>query len=168
MDIVVKREGEIYVADWGVGARRCAVGRAGLGEKEGEGDGLTPIGRWPIRRVFYRADRLPAPRTILPVAEIEPDDAWCDVPSDPNYNRLVRLPYASLDERLWREDALYDVVAVIGYNDAPVVPGKGSAIFLHVAPPDYAPTAGCVALSRGDLLEALAQLARKDRLIVLG
>ena len=168
MDIVVKREGEIYLADWGAGARRCAVGRAGIGEKESEGDGITPIGRWPLRRVFYRADRLPAPSTVLSVAEIEPDDAWCDVPSDPNYNRLVRLPYGALDERLWREDALYDVVAVVGYNDAPVVPGKGSAIFLHVARPDCAPTAGCVALSRGDLLEALAQLTRKDRLIVLG
>ena len=168
MDILVRRQGEIYVADWGAGPRPCAVGSEGIAQKQREGDGVTPIGRWPLRRVLYRADRLEAPRTVLPVAEIEPDDSWCDAPEDPNYNRLVRLPYGSLVERLWRDDALYDVVAVVGFNDAPVVPGKGSAIFLHVARPDYTPTAGCVALSRSDLLEALAQLKRNDRLVVLG
>ena len=166
MNIQVHRSGEIYVAEWGAGARRCAVGRAGIAEKTREGDGITPLGRWPFRRVLYRADRLKAPRTVLPVAEIDRDDAWCDVPGDPNYNRLVQLPYASVDERLWRDDALYDLVVIVGFNDAPVVPGKGSAIFLHLAQADYAPTAGCVALSRGDLLEALAQLTRKDRLLV--
>jgi L,D-peptidoglycan transpeptidase YkuD (ErfK/YbiS/YcfS/YnhG family) len=168
MDITVKRAGEIYAADWGAGARHCTVGRGGIAEKQREGDGITPIGRWPLRRVLYRADRLEAPRTVLPVAEIEPDDSWCDVPGDPNYNRLVRLPYGSLEERLWRDDELYDVVAVVGFNDAPVVSGKGSAIFLHVARGDYAPTAGCVALSKDDLLEALAQLKRNDRLVVQG
>jgi L,D-peptidoglycan transpeptidase YkuD (ErfK/YbiS/YcfS/YnhG family) len=97
---------------------------------------------------------MPRPETELPTAPIEPDQAWCDVPDDPNYNRLVQLPYASLDERLWREDALYDLIAVVGFNDAPVVPGRGSAIFLHLARPDYGATEGCVALSRDDLIEA--------------
>lgn len=166
MDIVVKREGAIHVADWGAGARRCAVGLNDIGEKLREGDGLTPVGRWPLRRVFYRADRMEAPRTRLPLAEIEPDDAWCDVPGDPNYNRLVRLPYASLDERLWRKDSLYDLIVVVGFNDSPVVPGKGSAIFLHLARDDYGPTQGCVALSRDDLLEAVAQLDVANRLVV--
>jgi len=166
MDIVVRREGAIHVADWGEGARRCAVGRAGIAEKLREGDGITPIGRWPLRRVLYRADRLEPPRTRLPLARIEPEDAWCDVPGDPNYNRMVRLPYAGLEEPLWREDCLYDLIVVVGYNDSPVVPGKGSAIFLHLARPDYGPTAGCVAFARADLLDALAQLAPGDRLIV--
>src|SRR4051812_11602675 len=166
MDIMVRREGEGYVADWGAGPRRCAVGRAGIGDKTREGDGLTPAGSWPLRRVLYRADRLKAPHTILPVAEVEKDDAWCDMPGDPNYNRLVRLPYASLDEQLWRKDALYDLIAVVGFNDAPVVPGKGSAIFMHLARPDYGATEGCVALSLEDLTQALAQLRRKDRLVV--
>src|SRR5258707_15247907 len=101
---VVRREGAFALADWGAGGRRCAVGVNGIGEKLREGDGLTPVGRWPLRRVLYRADRIKTPKSRLPLAEIEPDDAWCDVASDPNYNRLVRLPYASLDERLWRED----------------------------------------------------------------
>ena len=166
MDILVRRQGEIYTADWGAGPRRCAVGRAGIAEKTREGDGLTPAGTWPLRRVLYRADRIAAPRSLLPTAAIEPDQAWCDVPNDANYNRLVRLPYATLDERLWREDRLYDLLAVVGFNDAPVVPGKGSAIFLHLAQPDYAPTQGCVALSLDDLTEALAQLGPNDRLVV--
>ena len=168
MDITVRQDGSVFAADWGANPRRCAVGRGGIGIKRQEGDGITPVGRWPLRRVLFRADRLNAPRTIIPVEKIEPDDAWCDIPGDPNYNRLVRLPYATLDERLWRDDHLYDVITVIGFNDVPVVPGKGSAIFLHVARDDYAPTAGCVALATPDLLDALSQLRRGDRLIVAG
>jgi len=111
---------------------------------------------------------LNAPRTALPLVSIAEEDAWCDVPSDSNYNRLVRLPYASIDERLWRDDELYDVLAVVGFNDDPVVAGKGSAIFLHVARPDYTPTAGCVALKLSDLLDALAQFKPRDRLVITG
>ena len=166
MDIVVRRQGEIFVADWGAGPRRCAVGRAGIAEKSREGDGVTPAGAWPLRNVLYRADRVARPQSVLPTAPIEPDQAWCDVPDDSHYNRLVRLPYASLDERLWREDALYNLIVVVGFNDAPVVLGKGSAIFLHLARPDYGATEGCVALSLDDLIEALAQLRAEDRLIV--
>jgi len=167
MDIVVRREGAIHVADWGAGPRRCAVGRSGIDEKLREGDGITPAGRWSLRRVLYRADRLAPPSTSLPLAKIAPDDAWCDVPDDPNYNRPVKLPYASLDERLWRDDSLYDLIVVVGFNDAPVVPGKGSAIFLHLARADYGPTQGCVALSREDLIEAVAQLGPTDRLVAV-
>ena len=165
MDITVRRQGDITVADWGAGPRRCAVGHGGIAEKTREGDGVTPAGAWALRRVLYRADRIDPPLTALPIAAIEPDQAWCDVPDDPNYNRLVRLPYATLDERLWREDALYDLIVIVGFNDAPVVSGKGSAIFLHLAQPDYAPTQGCVALSLQDLTEALMQLGPNDRLV---
>jgi L,D-peptidoglycan transpeptidase YkuD (ErfK/YbiS/YcfS/YnhG family) len=166
MDILVQRHAEMTVADWGAGPRRCAIGHSGIAEKTREGDGVTPAGIWPLRNVLYRSDRITRPQTILPTVPMEPDQAWCDVPDDPHYNRLVRLPYASLDERLWREDGLYDLIAVVGFNDAPVVAGKGSAIFLHLARPDYGATEGCVALSRDDLIEALAQLRCEDRLIV--
>jgi L,D-peptidoglycan transpeptidase YkuD (ErfK/YbiS/YcfS/YnhG family) len=162
MDILVRREDNFHVADWGAGKRRCAVGAAGIGEKLREGDGLTPLGRWPLRRVLYRADRVQAPNTQLPLAIIAPDDAWCDIPDDPHYNQAVKLPYPSLHERLWREDSLYDVIVVVGFNDSPVMAGKGSAIFLHLARADFRPTQGCVALNRDDLLEAMAQLALSD------
>ena len=65
------------------------------------------------------------------------------------------MPYAASAENMWRDDALYDVVAVIGHNDHPVIDGAGSAIFLHVAPPDGEPTAGCVALDFVNLLSVL-------------
>ena len=149
---------------------RCALGRGGVApaKDKREGDGKTPLGEWPLRRVLYRADRLTLPATTLPAAPIEPQDAWCDVPSDPKYNLLVRLPYPSLEERLWREDPLYDLIVVVGFNDSPVVPGRGSAIFLHVARPGFTATAGCVALKREDLAEAVAQFSPHDHLSVTG
>lgn len=157
--LAVRRHGDTYGMDWGSGPRRCAVGRAGIGEKLFEGDSITPVGVWPLRRVLYRADRMGAPRCALPVSNIAPDDGWCDAPEDPRYNQPVKLPYPASAERMWRVDHLYDLVVVVGFNDAPVRPGRGSAIFLHVARPQYGPTQGCVALARDDLLEALAALA---------
>lgn len=142
--------------DWGAGAKRCAVGHGGIAHKAREGGNITPVGNFPLRYVLYRADRLTKPRTHLPLRKIAYDDGWCDAPQDPAYNRLVKRPWRASTEAMWRNDHLYDVVVVIGFNDAPVVPGKGSAIFLHVASPSYAPTAGCVALALPDLLSALS------------
>jgi L,D-peptidoglycan transpeptidase YkuD (ErfK/YbiS/YcfS/YnhG family) len=135
---------------------RAALGRAGVSPTKHEGDGITPLTVLPLRRVFYRADRIAKPRCAKPVEALAPNEGWCDDPRDPNYNRMVRLPYAANHEALWREDPLYDLIGVLGWNDAPVERGRGSAIFLHVATPDYAPTAGCVALALGDLLAILA------------
>ena len=98
----------------------------------------------------------------MPLSGIAQDDGWCDAPGDPAYNRPVKLPYSASAERLWREDHLYDIIVVLGFNDDPVVAGKGSAIFLHLAKADYAPTAGCVALALDDMLAALAQLKPGD------
>jgi L,D-peptidoglycan transpeptidase YkuD (ErfK/YbiS/YcfS/YnhG family) len=141
--------------DWGAGKRRCAVGRCGIAEKLKEGDGITPSGIFPIRHVLYRPDRIAPPKTALETRAIGEWDGWCDAPGDPAYNRAVALPYAASAETLWRQDHLYDVIAVLGFNDDPVIDGKGSAIFLHVAKQDYGPTEGCVALSIDDLLAAL-------------
>jgi L,D-peptidoglycan transpeptidase YkuD (ErfK/YbiS/YcfS/YnhG family) len=141
---------------WEGRAYRCALGRSGVRVDKREGDGATPAGRFPLRRVLYRPDRLSAPTTPLPATPLTPDDGWCDDPADPQYNRPVRLPYAGRHEELWRADALYDVIVVVGHNDAPVIAGMGSAIFMHVASADYRPTEGCVALARQDLLDILA------------
>jgi L,D-peptidoglycan transpeptidase YkuD (ErfK/YbiS/YcfS/YnhG family) len=136
---------------------RCALGAGGIRGDKREGDGATPAGLLPLRRLLYRADRLPAPSCpAMPVEPIAPEDGWCDDSGHPDYNRAVRLPHPARHERLWRDDALYDIVGVLGWNDAPVVRGRGSAIFLHLARPDYAPTQGCVALAEADLRAALA------------
>lgn len=144
----------------------CAIGRGGLASAadKREGDGVSPIGVWPLRAVLYRADRGPAPRTALPNRPITRADGWCDDPAHPDYNRLVELPFPASHEVLWREDGLYDLVVVLGHNDDPPVAPLGSAIFLHLARPDYAPTEGCIALSRPDLEMVLALAQPGDAL----
>lgn len=148
---------------------RCALGRAGVrpAADKREGDGASPLGVWPLRRVLYRPDREPAPRTGLPVAALAPEDGWCDAPGDPAYNRPVRLPYPASAEQLWREDRVYDLIVVLGHNDDPPVSPKGSAIFLHLIQPDGSPTAGCVALQRADMLDLLSRARPGDALAIL-
>ncbi len=140
----------------GAGLRaRAAHGRGGVVAHKREGDGGTPAGMLRLVRVLYRADRLAPPACAVPLEPLSPHDGWCDDGADAAYNRPVRLPYAARHEALWRADAVYDVIGVLDWNLDPVVPGRGSAIFLHVATPDYAPTAGCVALALADVLAVL-------------
>jgi L,D-peptidoglycan transpeptidase YkuD (ErfK/YbiS/YcfS/YnhG family) len=108
--------------------------------------------------VLYRPDRLRKLRAGLPVQAMRRSDGWCDDVRDGNYNRKVRLPYAASAETLWREDHIYDVVVVLDHNSRPRAKGRGSAIFMHVARAGYKPTAGCIALSLGDLTRLLALL----------
>lgn len=135
---------------------RCALGAGGVRADKVEGDGATPAGLLPLRRVLFRADRGPRPATTLPAEPIAPEDGWCDDPAHADYNRQVRLPHPARHERLWREDAVYDVVGVLGWNDAPVRPRRGSAIFLHLARPGLPPTEGCIALPGAELRRLLA------------
>jgi L,D-peptidoglycan transpeptidase YkuD (ErfK/YbiS/YcfS/YnhG family) len=136
--------------------RRCALGKGGIKLEKREGDGATPAGSWELKRVLYRPDRLPrGVDTALPASALTPSDGWCDDPAHPDYNRPVTLPFGASHEVLWREDGVYDVIGVLGHNDDPPLPGLGSAVFLHVARPDYSPTEGCVALALPDLLELL-------------
>ena len=152
------------VAVWRGRRLRCAIGHGGIAARKTEGDGASPAGRFALRRVLYRADRIAAPRCVLPRAAIARGDGWCDAPGDARYNREVRHPYPAGAERLWRADRCYDLLAVIGFNDDPVVDGGGSAIFLHVAGPGYPPTAGCVALALADLRAVLAAWTPEDRI----
>jgi L,D-peptidoglycan transpeptidase YkuD (ErfK/YbiS/YcfS/YnhG family) len=158
MALVIHPDGQ---ADWRGRSLRCALGRGGIidATDKREGDGATPAGRWHFRRALYRADRMNPPATALPLAPITPEDGWCDDASHADYNRQVTLPFATSYEHLWRDDALYDLVVVLGHNDDPPKPGLGSAIFLHVAKPDYAATEGCVALSNEDLLAVVTGCA---------
>lgn len=135
---------------------RAALGRGGVSARKQEGDGATPAGLLVLRRVLYRADRVDIPRTGVPREPLAPGDGWCDDPGHADYNRFVRLPHPGRHEELWREDAVYDLIGVLGWNDAPVRRGEGSAIFLHVARRDFSPTEGCVALPLAELQEVLA------------
>jgi L,D-peptidoglycan transpeptidase YkuD (ErfK/YbiS/YcfS/YnhG family) len=146
-DRLLHHEGQRY---------RAAIGKGGMVPRKTEGDGATPLGLLPLRRILYRADRVARPRAAVAVIPLAPHDGWCDDPSDHAYNQPVRLPHPARAEQLWRSDAIYDVIAVLGWNDAPVARNAGSAIFLHVARPDYTPTEGCIALALPDLLAVLA------------
>jgi L,D-peptidoglycan transpeptidase YkuD (ErfK/YbiS/YcfS/YnhG family) len=135
---------------------RAAIGKGGIAVRKTEGDGATPAGLLPLRRVLYRADRVARPRAAVAAIPLAPHDGWCDDPTDRAYNQPVRLPYPARAEELWQGDAIYDVIGVLGWNDAPVLRNAGSAIFLHVARPDYTPTEGCIALAHPDLVAVLA------------
>ena len=135
---------------------RAAFGRGGIRIDKHEGDGATPAALLPLRKVLYRADRGAPPVCAVPVEAIAPTDGWCDDPGHPSYNQPVRLPLNARAEALWRDDAIYDIIGVLGWNDDPVKPGRGSAIFLHLARPDFSPTEGCVALAPDDLRHVLA------------
>lgn len=136
---------------------RCALGKGGVigADLKREADGASPLGIWPMRRLFYRADRLARPETGLPAIALRERDGWCDAADHPLYNRPVTLPFAASHETLWREDHVYDLIVELGHNDDPVVPGLGSAIFFHLAREDYRPTEGCIALAREDMLQVL-------------
>lgn len=163
MDLLVEPAGW---ARWGTQRLRCALGAGGVRMAKREGDGATPAGAFVMRRLLYRPDCGGVPVTRLPTAPIANDDGWCDDPVDTAYNRPVKLPYRARAERLWRADRLYDLVVVLGYNDAPAVPGAGSAIFLHVAAADYASTEGCIALAPVDLRRILAEADAASRVVV--
>ena len=144
----------------------CALGKGGVrlpGAKR-EGDGASPIGAWPVRRVYFRPDRVAPPKSVFETVPLCPWDGWCDDPAHPLYNRPVTLPFKASHEKLWRADHVYDVIAELGYNDDPVVAGRGSAIFMHVAKDNYEPTEGCVALKLPDLLLVLKKMKRKSKI----
>ncbi len=131
----------------------CTIGRNGIaavGEKR-EGDLKTPTGSFPLRCVYYRPDRVEKPQTELPIIALTPEDGWCDDPSHPSYNTHVKLPFAARHEKLWREDHVYDLIIPMGYNDENIVPGNGSAIFMHLMREDGVGTEGCIALKKADL-----------------
>ncbi|MFN3076105.1 MAG: L,D-transpeptidase [Alphaproteobacteria bacterium] len=168
MDILVSADGWLR---WSCQSHeqepvRCALGRNGLKQDKREGDGATPIGCFSLRRVLFRPDRLAPPATRLPIQPIQPADGWCDDPSDLAYNCPVLLPYSASAESLWREDGLYDLIVILGHNDDPVLPGHGSAIFLHVARADFGPTEGCVAIGKEDLLRLLSVCKPNSRLCI--
>ena len=144
----------------------CRIGRAGIATDKREGDLKTPVGRFLLRHCYYRPDRMPAPETGLATIALAPDDGWCDDAAHPLYNQHVKLPFAASHEKLWREDDVYDLIIPMGYNDDPITPGLGSAIFMHLMREDGVGTEGCVALKRSDLLALLPRLNAATQVIV--
>ncbi len=144
----------------------CQLGRAGRGARKYEGDGATPIGTWPVLGVYYRADRIARPKTLLPIKALRPDQGWCDDPLDRNYNKPVTLPYRASCESLWRDDHAYDLIVVLDYNFSRRAINLGSAIFMHLSHDNLRPTAGCLAFSENDL-RMILKLSKPGDLIIV-
>ena len=89
---------------------------------------------------------------------------WCDDPKSNFYNQQVKLPNKFNFERLYRNDRIYDLLAVLNYNTNPVIKNKGSAIFIHIAKNNYSPTKGCIALRKKNLLELLKTINQKTKI----
>jgi len=143
-----------------------ALGRAGIRANKREGDGATPRGRFRPLRLWWRPDRMLRPRTLVPARPITRTVAWSEDPSDRNYNRPVTRSANEPGDRLWRSDALYDLFIEIDHNVRPRIAGRGSAVFIHVARPGLAPTAGCVALRLQDLWRLSQRLGPKTRITI--
>jgi L,D-peptidoglycan transpeptidase YkuD (ErfK/YbiS/YcfS/YnhG family) len=143
-----------------------ALGRGGIKANKREGDGGTPRGCFRPRRLWWRADRYPRPRTFLPVRAIGPDDAWCEDPASRHYNGPVRLDRTQSGDRLTRDDHLYDFIVEIDHNSLPRIRGRGSAVFLHLARQNFGPTAGCVSMTKDSMLRLLRRLGPDTRIVI--
>lgn len=163
MSNLIIRNHQAFIEDYS-----CPVffGKNGFTTDKKEGDLKTPIGTFHLGPLYYRADRLSTPKTQLKCLEITPRMGWCDDPLSPFYNRLIELPFASSHEELWREDHLYDIVIEIKYNQNPVIPEKGSAIFIHLKRKDF--TAGCLSFHPKDLITLLEYLSPDSNVIIEG
>jgi len=136
----------------------CALGSGGCLAADGkrEGDGKTPLGHFPIRYAYYRADRMERPSSDLELIALSPEMGWCDDVGHSDYNKAIIKPFDASHENLWRTDHVYDLIIVIGHNDDPVIVDRGSAVFIHIAREGYTPTRGCIALAKSDLLDVLS------------
>ena len=145
---------------------RCSVGLNGFTKNKIEGDKKTPIGTYSFGKLFVRTDKIKKLNTKFKYIPIRKDMAWSDEPNKSNYNNLIKTKNKH-KESLYRDDNLYDLILVINYNMNPVLPNKGSAIFLHVSSDDYKPTEGCVAIVVNDFIEILKTLNPDDKINIL-
>ncbi len=145
---------------------RCALGRNGLTDDKKEGDRSTPIGTFKFNKIFYRADKLGETKFKIESSIIKETDGWCDDPQSSLYNQHILFPFRKSAEHLFRDDSVYDIVCVLNYNTSPIIPGKGSAIFLHVAKPDFDSTEGCIAIKKAALQKIAINLTKDSKIVI--
>jgi len=143
---------------------KCALGKAGIGKKNIEGDNITPKGTYRIIQIYYRKDRIKKISSSFKLNKITKSMGWCDDPSSKKYNQLIRLPTKYSHEKLYQKNNIYDLLLVIDYNMNPVVVNKGSAIFIHVAKKKFTSTRGCIALQKKNLLNLLQNIKKNTQI----
>ncbi|MFP6779595.1 MAG: L,D-transpeptidase family protein [Alphaproteobacteria bacterium] len=144
---------------------KCSIGLNGLTDNKIEGDKKTPIGIYSLGELFVRTDRINNLKTKYKIISIEKDMAWSDDPNDLNYNKLIKIKNYH-KECLFRKDNIYDLILVINYNTSPIIPNKGSAIFLHVSSNNYKPTSGCIAININDFIEIIELLSPNEKITI--
>ena len=145
---------------------RCSIGKRGISIKKKEGDKKTPKGEFKLKYILYRKDRVFNLQTVLKKIKIDKKMGWCDDPKSSYYNKLIKYPFKYRSEKLWRKENIYDIIIIIDYNLNPIIKNKGSAIFLHLAPKNYQPTKGCIAISKKDMQILLSKINKKSKLII--
>jgi len=155
--IIDKKDSKTATAQFENHTTRVCIGKNGsiTEDQKTEGDGKTPLGTYNLKHVYYRADKIKTIDTLLPTTPITPNMGWCDDLKHPSYNTLITTPFTASHENMYRDDHLYDIVVEISHNDAPPIPGKGSAIFMHLKRAANTPTLGCIAFDKQDLLDVL-------------
>jgi len=142
---------------------KCSIGKRGIGRKTKEGDLITPKGKYTIKYILYRKDRVKKIQTKIKTIVIRNNMGWCDDPKSKNYNKLIKLPSAFGHEKLFKKENVYDIILVLNYNMNPIVKNKGSAIFIHVVKGNYKRTEGCIALKKMHLLKILKILKKNTK-----
>ena len=145
---------------------KCAIGKNGIIKKKKEGDGCTPAGIFTLGPLYYRSDRIRKPKTCFNTIAIEKNMFWSDYPQSEHYNKLIRFKDSSY-ENLYKRDHTYDIIIVINYNNNPIINGKGSAIFIHLAKKDFSPTSGCIALKKKCIFEISEKLNITDKIKII-
>jgi len=159
--IIVKKSGYLKYKNF---KYRCALGKGGVNKKIKEGDGITPKGVFKITKIYYRADKIKIIKTNIKKIKITKNMGWCDDPVSRFYNRQIKLPSKFSYEKLYRNDDLYDLIAVMNYNTNPIIKNKGSAIFMHISKNSYKKTQGCIALKKKDLINILTEIKKNTKI----
>jgi L,D-peptidoglycan transpeptidase YkuD (ErfK/YbiS/YcfS/YnhG family) len=140
---------------------KCAFGKRGIGIKKKEGDQITPKGKFRIKSLFYRKDRIFNLKAKIKKIVIRKNMGWCDDSASDKYNKLIKFPFKYNAEKLYKSNNTYDIILVLNFNTNPTKKNKGSAIFIHVAKKNYENTAGCIALSKKNLKNLVANINKK-------
>jgi L,D-peptidoglycan transpeptidase YkuD (ErfK/YbiS/YcfS/YnhG family) len=159
--IIVKKSGYLNYKNFKF---RCALGKNGIRQKEREGDFVTPKGKYKLIKIYYRADRIKKIRSPLKKIKIKKNMGWCDDVNSKYYNKQIKINKKISHEKLYRKDSVYDIVVVLNYNINPIIKGKGSAIFLHVAKKNYKKTQGCIALKKSELLNLVSKIKKNTQI----
>ena len=162
MNIFIKKKILIYKGY----KLKCSLGKFGTTSSKKEGDLATPKGIFDIGALYYRKDRIQLPKCKLIKKIIKKNMGWCDDVKSKLYNKEIRFPFKYKAEKLYIKNNIYDLIINIKYNQKPIIKGKGSAIFLHIAKKKYKPTKGCIAIKKNDFLKILPLINKKTKIIV--